>query len=553
MPQQQRNKKLYQEGQLLLAMQALKSNQIQSIRAAARLYNVPRQTLSDRVNGRVARHDQRANRHILTTTEEEALKAWILDMDSRGYPLTIASTRSAANLLLQARCGPEVTVGTNWPSRYISRTPDLKSQYTRAYDAQRAKCEDPVLIQGWFNLVRNTIAKYGIASEDIYNFDETGFAMGIATSSRVVTSADRRNKPKQLQPGDREWATVIEAIGAAGWALPPMVILKGKVHMSIWYEHSNVPDDWLIALSPTGWTNDDLGIMWLQRVFDPYTRQKTVGTHRLLILDGHGSHATPQFDQYCREHAIITLCMPPHSSHILQPLDVGCFSALKRAYSRHVVAYMQMGINHIDKAEFLPTLRAARCEALTSSNIQSGFASTGLYPFNPEQVLCTISRPLTPPEPPAASQALWTPETPHNTQQLAAQVALLKNLLRRRSRSPTSPSNRALNQLVKGCEMAMHSAVLLAAENERLRTANERQQRKRQLKRRFISKESALSAAEAASLIRGPQEPHEAADNGVEDAALPTQTTPIATEEAIITCYICRGYDHIAVDCLKYK
>jgi hypothetical protein len=52
--------------------------------------------------------------------------------------------------------------------------------------------------------VYNTIAKYGIMVEDIYNFDETGFAIGIASTSRVVTSSDRRGKPPQLQPGDRE-------------------------------------------------------------------------------------------------------------------------------------------------------------------------------------------------------------------------------------------------------------------------------------------------------------------------------------------------------------
>lgn len=204
MPQQQRVQKAYQEGQILLACQAIKSGQIQSIRAAARLYNVPRKTLDARVKGRVSRFDSRANGHKLTTTEEEALRAWIVDMDNRGYPLTVSNLRSAANLLLQSRNGPEASVGTNWPSRYIDRTPNLKTRYTRSYDAQRAKCEDPVLIQGWFDLVRNIKAKYGILDEDSYNFDETGFAMGLAGTSRVVTTSDRRNRPTQLQPGDRE-------------------------------------------------------------------------------------------------------------------------------------------------------------------------------------------------------------------------------------------------------------------------------------------------------------------------------------------------------------
>ena len=55
--------------------------------------------------------------------------------------------------------------------------------------------------------------------------------------------------------------------------------------------------------------------------------------YRLLILDGHESHLNQGFKDYCLEHKILTLCMPPHSSHILQPLDVVCFSPLKRKYS----------------------------------------------------------------------------------------------------------------------------------------------------------------------------------------------------------------------------
>ena len=45
--------------------------------------------------------------------------------------------------------------------------------------------------------------------------------------------------------------------------------------------------------------------------------------------------------------------MPAHSSHLLQPLDIGCFAVLKRAYSQMVEIKMRLGINHIDKLDFL--------------------------------------------------------------------------------------------------------------------------------------------------------------------------------------------------------
>jgi len=57
--------------------------------------------------------------------------------------------------------------------------------------------------------MHNTKVKYGIFNEDIYNFDKTGFMMGIITPIMVVTTLDSRGRAKQAQPGNWEWATVI--------------------------------------------------------------------------------------------------------------------------------------------------------------------------------------------------------------------------------------------------------------------------------------------------------------------------------------------------------
>ncbi|EFQ89076.1 hypothetical protein PTT_14797 [Pyrenophora teres f. teres 0-1] len=62
-----------------------------------------------------------------------------------------------------------------------------------------------------------------------------------------------------------------------------------------------------------------------------HTKRRTIGSYRLLVIDGHESHNSLEFQQYCKENKIITLYMPPYSSHLLQPLNVGCFSPLKKA------------------------------------------------------------------------------------------------------------------------------------------------------------------------------------------------------------------------------
>lgn len=80
--------------------------------------------------------------------------------------------------------------------------------------------------------------------------------------------------------------------------------------------------------------SDEIGLRWLQKLFIPSTCARMQGRYRLLIFDGHGSHLVPKFDEICAAINIITTFMPAHSSHLLQPLEIGCFAVLKRSYSR---------------------------------------------------------------------------------------------------------------------------------------------------------------------------------------------------------------------------
>jgi hypothetical protein len=188
------------------------------------------------------------------------------------------------------------------------------------------------------------------------------------TTQLVMTGSERRGRPKTIQPGNREWVTVIQGIKAAGWAISPFLIFAGQYHLSAWYEEEDIPRNWAIAVSDNGWTTNKLGVEWLKH-FIKHTDGKVVGAHRLLILDGHESYHSLEFQELCKENNIYTLCMLPHSSHLLQPLDVGCFLPLKRVYSHEIEALIYYRINHITKLEFLPAFKAAFTQLFTSANI----------------------------------------------------------------------------------------------------------------------------------------------------------------------------------------
>ena len=150
---------------------------------------------------------------------------YILDLDAREFAPTLSAVRDMANKLLAERGASEV--GRDWPRNFVKRTPSLTTRFNRPYNQQRALCEDLEVISPWFDLVARTKATYGICDEDTYNFDETGFMMGKISAQLVVTGSERRGRSKAIQPGNREWVTVIQGINAAGWAIPPFIIFAG--------------------------------------------------------------------------------------------------------------------------------------------------------------------------------------------------------------------------------------------------------------------------------------------------------------------------------------
>jgi hypothetical protein len=101
----------------------------------------------------------------------------------------------------------------------------------------------------------------------------------------------------------------------------------------------------------------------------------------------------------------------------------------------------------------------------------------GLVPYDPQRVLSNLQvqfKTLTPPGTSHGSDSNWVPETPLNIIGLQKQLDTIKAILKQHTHSPPTPTKQALDQLVKGCQLVMHSAVILARENQELWAANEK-------------------------------------------------------------------------------
>jgi hypothetical protein len=211
------------------------------------------------------------------------------------------------------------------------------------------------------------------------------------------------------QPGRQEWVTVIECISASGASIPPYVIFKGENLISSWIPNPP-PTGWTFTTNSSGWTNNFHKSQWIEH-FDLHTRivLDSPDDYRLLLCDGHESHVSAAVVTYCLCNQIVLILLPPHSSHLLQPLDVGIFPPLKMAIAQRQTRLFRSGLRTIHKVEWTENYIDARDTAITEKNILSAWCGVGLFPENMFRVLHQLpdnnSIPLSP-------IATTTPVTP---------------------------------------------------------------------------------------------------------------------------------------------
>ena len=199
--------------------------------------------------------------------------------------------------------------------------------------------------------------------------------------------------------------TLVACVRATGSYIPPTLIYQGQSHdlLDTWVQDLNNTEAYF-AVSEKGWTNNDLGLQWLEKVFNKSTRTQTGRSRRrLLIVDGHSSHVNLPFLEYADANSIIILVLPPHTTHRLQPLDVGLFSPLAQHYSQQLDVVMRnsLGITSITKHIFWPIFYSAWQKSFTTENIQSAFEATGIFPLNASRVLDVLNPPSHTPQKPA--------------------------------------------------------------------------------------------------------------------------------------------------------
>ena len=364
---------------MLQAVEAIKEGTL-GLNEASRSYQVPRSTLRDRITGRVTHGEKSGPKPYLSSEEEKELVTFLKQAASIGYGKTKKEVLAMVQKTVEKKgVDTEKFNGEGWWSRFMSRNPKLSLRTADPLSKARADAVTQDKIDKYFKLLESTLEEHDLADKPhrIYNVDESGMPLEHKQPKRVAERGTK--KVYGRSSGNKAQITIVACASATGVALPPMVIFQGA-RLNYELTIGEVPGT-LYGLSEKGWIDQTLFFRWFNDVF---TKHISPARPVLLMLDGHSTHYTPEVVHAAAKQGVVMLCLPPHTTHCIQPLDVSFFKSLKAHWSTACHGYMVNNPGRVvTKFQFSTLFKEAWFKAIKPETFISGFRKTGVYPLNP--------------------------------------------------------------------------------------------------------------------------------------------------------------------------
>jgi hypothetical protein len=372
------------------AMSAVLSNQLSSIRQAAQYYGISASVLSRRMRNGKSPLKAYTSQQILDPDQEGLVYQVISDYQTQNIAISNATISEIA-LIIASKSGKLDKLSRSWLSGFKRRWPALKTGKGQPIEGKRVKALTPDIVNDHFDNYHQQVTQNGVLPANTWNIDELGYQKGQCQGTNFVYNKDLA-RTVISRNDTSSWTSILECSNACGGIMPPFLIHSGKELC-----RQDLPDPindsdsypgWCFTVSPKGWTNDVLAMEWLEKVFIPTAQDRASGSPIALILDGHGSHCTGAFLYRCWQEGIHLVYLPPHTSHVLQPQDLGAYSSLKKSYSDEIKRYIiHTGQVTITRATFNDLYRKARSTALDRKHIVAGWKRSGLFPLNRRHIL----------------------------------------------------------------------------------------------------------------------------------------------------------------------
>lgn len=293
---------------------------------------------------------------------------------------------------------------------FLRRRPDISVRKAENVSVARVTGMSREVVQTYFQELEKILMENDLFNKpgNIFNCDETGLQLN--TRARQVLAEKGSKCVSSISPGEKgETISILACCNAEGVFLPPYCIFKGKNKKDEW--HDGMPPGSRIRMSEkSAYVNSEIFFDWLKTHFFPKKPPGKV----LLLFDGHSSHTSNlETLEFAEEHGIILFCLPPHTTHFLQPLDRSFFKSLKGNYYDACRIFIKSQANRkLNRLNFGKILGDAWGKSASVQNAVSGFKSTGIMPFNPRAIPEHAFLLQSPSEPLNVSAELPRPKSP---------------------------------------------------------------------------------------------------------------------------------------------
>ena len=209
--------------------------------------------------------------------------------------------------------------GKKWVRGFLSRQVNLTVKTAKNLSIARAMGVNPTIISNWFVKLKSTLKSCGINSpSQVWSGDETG-VQSVPKEKKVV-AVKKVKAYQQVSAEQGETSSVLTFVSGEGKVVPPMIIHKGERVQENWIRKA--PGDVRVAATTRGYITKAKFHEYGLR-FARYLRQQELNDRpHMLIVDSHSSHLyNLPFYQVMKANNIHVFTIPPHTSHILQPLD----------------------------------------------------------------------------------------------------------------------------------------------------------------------------------------------------------------------------------------
>lgn len=378
----------YSEEALQKAIEFVQNGTLK-VKEAAEKYKIPVSTLSRKYRHKNCTQEKAGHPTLFSKEEEKSFVEYVQLLSHWGFPLDSMDLRVFAQKYLN-KIGKNIyrlknnLPGIDWARNFLSRhKSEISNRTATNISSDRAKTTEQV-IDDFFKHYEKSIE--GVSPDCIINYDETNLTDDPGNKKYIFKRGCKY--PERVINSSKSSISLMFAGTADGQSFPIYVVYKADHLWDQWLEGG--PEGTRYNRSKSGWFDSICFENWFDTVIVPYAKKKP--GRKVVIGDNLSSHFSQSVLQTCNELNVMFICLPPKTTHLLQPLDVAYYAPLKRHWRDVLTKWKKTeGLKHktLVKSSFPKLLKKLKTKlsenGMESNNLIAGFSKCGLYPINSER------------------------------------------------------------------------------------------------------------------------------------------------------------------------